>query len=153
MPGKHHRPGTGFTGFTLVEMMVVLVVAAILASIAYPAYLGLLARSRRSEAQAALLRAMQQQERIYTLTNRYAAFSQDDPQGFAWHSGPAPKDSAYELSATACADETLETCVRVEARPGTDAVNTGAGDSDCGVLNLDSRGERGASGNGTRCWN
>ncbi|WP_241672967.1 type IV pilin protein [Lacisediminimonas profundi] len=139
-------------GFTLIELLIAVAVAAILAALAYPSFSGLMGKTRRSEGRAALLQAMQQQERYYTLNNSYAGFSRSDPQGFRWHSAEGPQRSAYELSASACDGETLRTCVRVEARPATDAVNTGARDELCGTLSLDSRGGRGAEGDPARCW-
>lgn len=139
-------------GFTLVEIMVTLAVAAIIAGIAYPSFSALMTKARRSEGRAALLQAMQQQERHYTNANSYAAFSRAMPAGFKWHSGETPQQSAYELAATACEDQTLATCVRIEARPATEAVNGAAADPACGILGLDSNGVRSATGDAAACW-
>ena len=146
------KRGTAERGFTLVELLAAVAVVGILAGIAYPSYVGMLSKVRRSEGHAALLRTMQQQERHYTLSNTYVAFSREAPGTFQWHSGETPQRSAYELSASACSGETLTTCVRLDALPGTDAVNRGATDPVCGKLSLDSRGVRTVAGDNEKCW-
>ncbi len=149
----HHEPCRHAPGFTLVEMMAVVVITAIIAGIAYPSYFALMSKARRSEGRAALLQAMQQQERQYTQANSYAEFSRTSPSGFKWYSGITPQQSAYELSATACADQTLATCVQIDARPATEAVSPAASDPACGMLSLDSNGVRSAAGDTATCWN
>lgn len=58
-------------GFTLIELMIVVVIVAILAAIAYPSYREQVYKSRRSDAQAALLNTAQVLERCYTEYNAY----------------------------------------------------------------------------------
>jgi len=59
-------------GFTLIEVMVVVAIIGILAAIAYPSYKEQVARSRRSDAKAALLEAAQWMERNYTVSGDYS---------------------------------------------------------------------------------
>ncbi len=59
-------------GFTLIELMITLVVAAILVSIAYPAYQSHVRKTRRAEAQAALVEFANAMERYYTQNDTYA---------------------------------------------------------------------------------
>jgi type IV pilus assembly protein PilE len=55
------RPRT--VGFTLIELTIVLAVMAVLTSLALPSYLSVIRKSRRTEAQAALLELALRQER------------------------------------------------------------------------------------------
>lgn len=139
-------------GFTLIEMMVVLTLFCIIAGLSWPSFSSLKLKASRSEARAALLQAMQQQERYFTANGSYAEFSRAAPKGFAWHSGVSPASSSHELQATACADAGLEECVQITATPGTQAVNVNAADAQCAALSLNSRGERGSGGDAAVCW-
>lgn len=143
-------------GFTLVELMIVLAIVAILAAIAYPGYARHLVKTRRVEAQLALVDAMQRQEQYRAQHHTYLAFSSstDDPDaaGFRWWLGGRAAGSAYELDGYACEGEDIDQCIELRARPGTANVDPRFSDPDCGVLTFDSRGAQGASGNGPRCW-
>jgi type IV pilus assembly protein PilE len=59
------------SGFTLIELMIVVAIIGILTAIAYPSYVEQVARSRRGDAQAALLDSAQWLERQYTISNAY----------------------------------------------------------------------------------
>ena len=61
----------GERGFTFIELVVVLAIIALLAAIAYPSYMGQVRKSRRSDAQVALLNIAQVFERCYTELNVY----------------------------------------------------------------------------------
>jgi type IV pilus assembly protein PilE len=67
---KHRSLGP--RGFTLIELMVVLLIIAVLATLAYPSYTEHVARSRRSDAKAALQDAAQWMERQFTVSNNYS---------------------------------------------------------------------------------
>ncbi|MES2317714.1 MAG: type IV pilin protein [Pseudomonadota bacterium] len=142
--------------FTLVELMIVLVIVAILAALSYPAYTAYMIKTRRAEAQVALLEAMQHQERYFSLHNTYLAFSADssgdDELRFPWWLGANPLRSAYELSGGACKDLTLQSCIELRAVPGTSRVDPKFRDADCETLTLNSAGEHGAGGKQTGCW-
>jgi type IV pilus assembly protein PilE len=143
-------------GFTLIELLITVGIAGILAAFAYPGFQDHLVRSRRTEAQAALQRLMQQEERYFTLHNRYVAFAPDAAAGgtpaFRWWSGTSPARSGYEIEARACDDEPIEQCVQVVATPGTARVDASFRDPQCERLILTSTGERRATGPGQHCW-
>jgi type IV pilus assembly protein PilE len=140
-------------GFSLVELMVVVVVLGVLATLAYPSYAGYITKTRRIEAQVALIEAMQQEEVYYAQHNSYAAFSATAPEaGFKWWLGSAPAGSAYELDAHACPGRAIGQCVELRATPGTPRVDARFRDPECATLTFDSAGERTASGTSDRCW-
>ena len=159
-PGMRRADAGGQTrrpvhGYTLVELLVAVGICGILAAVAYPSFQEHVVRTRRTEAQAALQRLMQQQERYFTLHNRYLAFGADAAAGepvFRWWSGTSPSRSAYEIAAMACADQPIEQCVQLVATPGTERVDTTFRDAQCERLILTSTGERRATGAGQRCW-
>ena len=148
-------PGAA-AGFTLVETLVVLLVMAILTAIAYPGYTRHVVKARRTEAQLALVDAMQRQEQYRAQHHSYLAFSSAsnaaDSRDFRWWIGARPESSAYEIDGEACAGQDIRQCIVLRARPGTTRVDSRFRDPDCGVLSFDSTGVQGASCNGPRCW-
>lgn len=139
-------------GYTLSELMVVLMIISLLAALAFPIFQQYVIRSKRAQAQAALMQLMQQQERDYTKSGSYRAFSAADAGPFTWWSGATAARSAYEIRASACAQQALTQCVMLTALPGTDNVDSDFKDAECETLTLDSAGQRRASGPAQRCW-
>lgn len=147
---------TSSSGFTLIEIMIAAAIVAILAAIAYPGYIEQVRKTRRSDAQAALLKTAQILERCYTEFNAY-----DDSDCPAVSGGSlasaytSTENGYYTLSAT-----TLNaTAFTLQATP------TGAQAGDpCGSLTYDHIGRKGVSadvdGDGTAgddddinaCW-
>jgi type IV pilus assembly protein PilE len=147
---RHRNAKAG--GHTLLEVLVTLALCTALAAIGVASWQSLARSQRRSEARSALLMLMQQQERHFSRHGRYHAFDAAAPGPFKWHSGASPADSAYLLSATACDGESLARCVSVSARPGGPGARANHADPYCGVLRLDSRGQRRADGKLAACW-
>lgn len=65
---KCRRPN----GFTLIELMITVVIIGILAAIAYPSYSRYTTQTRRSDAQIALTRAANLEEKFYSDCGHYA---------------------------------------------------------------------------------
>ncbi|MFC0170573.1 type IV pilin protein [Pseudoduganella danionis] len=150
MSTRHRR------AFSLLELMIVLAIISILMALALPAYQQAVIRARRTEAQVALWQLLQQQERFYTQTNSYQAFSasanEPEARQFKWWSGSGATSSAYEIEGKACDGEQINACIQLVATPGTSKVDGRFRDVACQQLILTSRGRQSASGTEVRCW-
>lgn len=147
-------------GFTLIELLIAIVIVGILSAIVIPNYTEYINRSKRADAQAALLGLAQALERHYANNNTYCGAA----GGAAEFSTPCPTASGaptifgatvpnggtayYNLRITALAQNTYT----------LQAQRTGSMASDkCGTLTLASTGEQGIAGAtaGTtvaQCW-
>lgn len=134
-------------GFTLVELMIAVMVVGILAAIAVPSYQESLRKSRRADAQGALLNFSNAMERQFTANNNYCGLSQagDDSCGdggefdsggepFASVYGPTGQTGQYYQFIIFAADKTSFQ-LRAIPRDGSPQVGDG-------VLALDSDGTR-----------
>lgn len=127
-------------GFSLLELLIVLAITAILATIAYSSYREQVIKSRRSAGAACLQERAQYLERYYTTHMSYEGG--EDVLGDC----DADVQPFYEISEVGAFDVNSYT---IQASP-TDAQP----DPKCGILTLNSRGEKGESGTGTvaDCW-
>jgi prepilin-type N-terminal cleavage/methylation domain-containing protein len=91
--------GARCKAFSMIELLVVLVILAVLAAQAMPSYQQHVIRARRAEGQAALLQLMQQEERFFTQTNTYIAFSagvtEPEARQFKWWSSNGRRHGAW----------------------------------------------------------
>lgn len=134
--------------FTLIELMITVAVIGILAGIAYPSYQDSVMKSRRRDAQGALVGLANAMERHFTETNSYlgAADADDKPTIYATQSPVDGGTAYYNLFITAATATTFT----------LQATRTGAQSSDkCGELTLSNTGARGYTGTGVTtedCW-
>jgi type IV pilus assembly protein PilE len=126
-------------GFTLIELMIAVAVVSILASIAYPSYTDHVRKSRRADAQGALMGLSNAMERLFTQNSTYlgAAGTSGTPAntGAPWiYPAQTPTGGGtvyYNLTIQAA----TATTYTLRATP----INTQAGN---GLLELDSTGAR-----------
>ena len=125
------------SGFSLIEIMIVVAIVAILAGIAYPSYQDSVTRSRRSDAQSALMGFAQAMERFYTNNGTYVGAG----AGGATTGAPA----VYSTKSPIDGSQTFYN-LTIEAATANSytlfATPVGA-QSDDGILGLTSTGQRG----------
>lgn len=122
-------------GFSLIELVAALAVLAILAAMAVPAWHRHLARGWRAQARAALAGAMLQLERHALEAVTFAAAPGADMVAGQWPLRvPANGPVRHLVSAGACPQVPLDTCVELRAVPQ-------AADPECGTLILRSTGQ------------
>jgi type IV pilus assembly protein PilE len=144
-------------GFTLIELMITVAIVAMLAAIAIPSYRDSVRKGERGEGKAAILKALQAEERWFTQNNAYTAYvSTGTPPSptFPTFSADNLNNSRYTIAvqsatiAGLCTDANLTRCAIVVAtrRTGTDP--------DCGTfLAMDTVGNKVAGApNRAICW-
>lgn len=89
-------------GFSLIELMITCAILAILAAIAVPSYMDSVWKGKRGEAKAAIMKALQAEERYYTQNNTYVAYTTTAPSGaFPIFSADTLANSRYTVTAQA----------------------------------------------------
>jgi len=133
-------------GFTLTELMITVALVGILGAIAYPSYLDQVRKSRRTDAQAALINLAGLMEQHYSRNNTYANASIGTGTANDVLSSSDTPEDWYTLSIIA----QTATSYTIQASPKGDQVN----DVQCGTLSMDSVGTKSVSGTGTtrECW-
>lgn len=101
---------TKIYGFTLIELMIVMTILAIILSVAYPSYQNSMTKTRRSDGQAALLDAMNAEERYFTENNTYSTTLSDV------NAATTSEEGNYTISAAACGGG-IDQCVILTATP------------------------------------
>ena len=129
--------------FTLIELMVTVAIIGILASIAYPSYRDSDMKSRRADAQGALLAYANSMERYFTENNTYLTVSSTVV-------APTNAGTTYYTIAISTSPVATASTYTINATP-IDAQATDI----CGTLTLTSTGAKGytgTSGSKTLCW-
>lgn len=135
-------------GFTLIELMIVVAITGILAAIAYPSYQEHIRKTRRADAQTALMELSQFMERHYTANGRYLNADATAP---TLPFTEAPKDGATKYYDVGFPAGTAPTANAYTLQ----AVPKGAMAGDvCGTLTLTNTGAKGQAAGQTQatCW-
>lgn len=163
--GTNNRPGWPGSGraarrqrgFSLMELMVVVVVVGVLAAIAYPSYTKIVIRNNRAVARAALVDAAARQESYYSQTKTYAGDLSQlgfptstiyllNNGGLAPDTGSAPSKSIYLLRVASSSNRGFV----IQADPVGSLLQSK--DTECGILSINARGTKSASGGGDNCF-
>ena len=124
------------SGFTLIELMVTVAIVGILVAIAYPSYLDQVRRSRRADAQTALMNVAARQQQMLLDSRSYAG-----TVGALNISVPSSVLKTYSVTIT-LGTATVPTFTATATPSGTQAQDK------CGVMTIDQTGDKTPS----NCW-
>ncbi|MEB4592384.1 type IV pilin protein [Candidatus Thiothrix sp. Deng01] len=129
-----------YQGFTLIELMITVAIIGILSAIAYPNYTAYVQKSRRADAQVALMEITQRQESYFLRNYSYA-------KDLAQLGYPSiSNDGQYTLSETptpgGCGGVNTSPCNSyvLSATPATSSPQHN--DAACQAMTLDNRGAK-----------
>ncbi len=123
-------------GFTLIELMIVLVIAAIILGLAYPSYVNYVRKSKRGDAQQALMNWSVNQE----------IWRSNHPTYAGTGDLPVPTSDHYVFSLVG---NPTATAFTLQAQGRNDQVNDTAKDgTSCATLQLNQNGQKTPAG----CW-
>jgi len=96
--------------FTLIELMITVAIIGILASIAYPSYQDSVIKSRRTDAEAGLVKFAATMTRHQTEAGTYVGYSTPITSDYYIFSASDVTKTTYTLSATPKGAQTSDTC-------------------------------------------
>jgi type IV pilus assembly protein PilE len=140
--------GRALRGFTLIELLIAVLIVAILSAIAYPSFIGSVRRANRSDAQAAMMRMANNQERFFATNGTYTV----DPValGFELDGGDALSENEHYVLTIAAGAAGIGTSYVITATAG--AGDMQADDMGCEAYTLDSLGARTPDPAASNCW-
>lgn len=138
--------------FTLIELMIAVAIVGVLAAVAYPTYQNSVQKSRRADAQAALVELAAFMERIYTENNSYnvdldgdgTSIGSDEADEFPFTTSPRSGGAFYNLSLSAVGATTFT----LQAVPVT---GSSQADDACKTMTLNQAGAKTTTGT-AGCW-
>jgi type IV pilus assembly protein PilE len=141
------------SGFTLIEIMIAVIIVGILAAIALPSYYKYIERSRRTDAQKALMDLANREEQYFLDRRTYT----DKPEALGLAKNPRSQDGYYDLAIAPgpAAEGGIRAGYAISATP----VKGGTQERDtlCATFTLTSKGVRGAESQShadskEECW-
>ncbi len=137
----HIKPIILQKGFTLLELITTFAIIGILITISYPSYSHYILKTRRNQAQIAIVDLAASLERYRSLHQTYIGANLANLEINEY-----TESDYYQLELNTA----TETSYLLKAIP----VGTQAQDKTCGTLSLDESGQRNISGTGplTNCW-
>lgn len=126
-------------GFTLIELLIVIVILGILSSIAYPSYIDSVRKSKRSEAQSALMKLANLQEQYYLDLHQYTA----DLTKLGFSDPYISEHEYYSIKASAASPTTGFILTAT-------AINEQSQDTDCATMSISHDLLKDATSEG--CW-
>lgn len=106
-------------GFSLIELMIVVAIVGFLSAVAYPSYSSYVVKSKRTDAQRAMIEYAQSMERYFTANGRYSTAA-----GGASCGGTAPSSvSLYAITCATASDSTFT--ITATPTTGTTQANDG----------------------------
>lgn len=128
-------------GFSLIELLVALAIIGVIGAVAYPSYISYLQKGRRADAQIALTKGAALLEKKYYEDGNYTTVASS-----IWANGKSAQ--GYYSMSISTDDCGGSPCFILTAT----ATGAQAKDTDCKTLTLDSRENKGSTGDGSDCW-
>ena len=135
-------------GFSLIELIVAVSIVALLSAIALPSFMQNVRKSKRTDAQTALMRASSNLERFFGANGTYTTDAAN--LGLLIDSGVAYSDDRGYVMTIAAGGTGIGSSYVVTATAASGT--TQAQDTGCTVLTVNSLGQRTPDPTSSKCW-